>query len=370
MLSHWEGGRQYFVNVVRAVADALAAADREVSLHLLCPSDTFADLQNRTRYPSLIHTPPARGGILQKHRDLRAFVARCDVVFPWQQLSSSAPAAQIAWIPDLQHKALPGFFPMYTRWKRDMMYWHMLRSADITVVSSCDAEQAVHTHFSGIRSDIAVVPFRSSVSINQEADAADVQRLYGLPDRFLLLSNQWWAHKNHRMVFAALRLLRDQGVHPVVVCTGDTSDYRSPATVAAALQEAEEFRSTGQVFVLGSIERQHQLQLMRRCIAVLQPSLFEGWNTSVEEARFLGKSIILSDIAVHREQDPPDAVFFDPSDAHALALHLRTVWASGMPGPDLQRERAAMLTYEQLRAAFGARLLDVFEQAHRMRALR
>ena len=43
-------------------------------------------------------------------------------------------------------------------------------------------------------------------------------------------------------------------------------------------------------------------KLIYKSKAVINPSLFEGWNTSVEEAQNTKKKIILSDIAVHREQ--------------------------------------------------------------------
>lgn len=61
--------------------------------------------------------------------------------------------------------------------------------------------------------------------------------------------------------------------------------------------------------------------------AVINPSFFEGWATSVEEAKCLGTPLILSDLPVHREQ-APDADFFDPRDAAALARCLETAAAA------------------------------------------
>ena len=71
------------------------------------------------------------------------------------------------------------------------------------------------------------------------------------------------------------------------------------------------------------LPRAHVFRLMRQSLAVLQPSLFEGWSTSVEEAKSVGKRMILLDIPVHREQDPPRALFFDPRDAEP---RWRTAW--------------------------------------------
>ncbi|MGO7565077.1 glycosyltransferase, partial [Rhizobium johnstonii] len=52
---------------------------------------------------------------------------------------------------------------------------------------------------------------------------------------------------------------------------------------------------------------------------LLNPSLFEGWSTTVEEALSWGVPLILSDLEVNREQAGEAAVFFDSHDAQALA---------------------------------------------------
>jgi glycosyltransferase involved in cell wall biosynthesis len=54
--------------------------------------------------------------------------------------------------------------------------------------------------------------------------------------------------------------------------------------------------------VLGVIPRQDMMVLLAHSGGVLNPSRFEGWSTTVEEAKALGKALMLSDIAVHREQ--------------------------------------------------------------------
>jgi glycosyltransferase involved in cell wall biosynthesis len=80
---------------------------------------------------------------------------------------------------------------------------------------------------------------------------------------------------------------------------------------------------------------------MRRALAIVQPSLFEGWSTVVEDARALGRPCLLSDLAVHREQDPPGARFFDPRSPEALAELLAEVWEKWPAGPDFEEERYA-----------------------------
>ncbi len=58
---------------------------------------------------------------------------------------------------------------------------------------------------------------------------------------------------------------------------------------------------------------------MRACTALINPSLSEGWSTTVEEAKSLGVPMLLSDLRVHREQAGDCAYYFDPEAAGQLA---------------------------------------------------
>jgi glycosyltransferase involved in cell wall biosynthesis len=66
----------------------------------------------------------------------------------------------------------------------------------------------------------------------------------------------------------------------------------------------------------------HVYALLRASTAVINPSRSEGWSTTVEEAKSFGVPLILSDIAVHREQTGGAARYFGTDDPVALADHL------------------------------------------------
>ena len=82
---------------------------------------------------------------------------------------------------------------------------------------------------------------------------------------------------------------------------------------------AKKNRIDANILSLGFIPREDQLELMKNAIAVIQPSKFEGWGTVVEDAKTLGKQIILSDIPVHREQFGEHGFYFKPDDYMSLA---------------------------------------------------
>jgi glycosyltransferase involved in cell wall biosynthesis len=91
---------------------------------------------------------------------------------------------------------------------------------------------------------------------------------------------------------------------------------------------------------------------------MLNPSLFEGWSTTVEEAKSLGVRMVISDLSVHREQLGDDAVFFAPDDPRAIADCLERVWLDARAPPTFADQQSAAL-----RAA--ARIREFAEQLTR-----
>jgi glycosyltransferase involved in cell wall biosynthesis len=75
---------------------------------------------------------------------------------------------------------------------------------------------------------------------------------------------------------------------------------------------------------LGLIPYDHVLSLAATCDTLINPSHFEGWSTPIEEAKAFGAPLLLSDIAIHREQ-APHAKFFDPKSVDAATAALRDI---------------------------------------------
>jgi len=107
------------------------------------------------------------------------------------------------------------------------------------------------------------------------------------------------------------------------------------------------------VRLLGLIDYADVFALMHNSIAVINPSLFEGWSSTVEEAKSMGKGMILSDIAVHREQDPTVSSYFSVNDPVGLAKFLKDYWLNKEGGPDSSLENEAKDALPRRTAGFG-----------------
>jgi glycosyltransferase involved in cell wall biosynthesis len=212
----------------------------------------------------------------------------------------------------------------------------MAQQSDAIVLSS-HAALADFTRIaaSAVTTPVTVLPFVSQPTTRaaDETPAARQSRLkerFGVTGRFFYLPNQFWSHKNHIVVFEAINLAKAQGVDITLVCTGNLKDYRSwddsYANRVASFIAANRLESN--IAILGMIDYADVLQLMVDCVAVINPSRFEGWSSTVEEAKSLGKRLILSDIPVHREQAPARASYFRPDDATELTRVLIEYWNS------------------------------------------
>lgn len=245
----------------------------------------------------------------------------------------------LSWIPDFQHIHLPEMFTDEERKERDEGFVKTAKLSTRVILMSesvkNDFEKFAPEYRHKARVLKTVTPIPETV---YESDLDKILNLYNIPEKFIYLPNQFWKHKNHELVFNALKILKDRGSQVLLVCTGFPGDYRHTGYFAGLFQKLSEWGIRNQVIYLGMIPYEHVLLLMRQSICVVNSSLFEGFGLTLSEAKSLGKQVLLSDIPVHREQNPAKAVFFNPYDAEGLAEKISEVWNATKPGPDIELE--------------------------------
>ena len=363
----WTGGANYILNIGRI----LRAHEPDVTPVLFAPPDLGEALTRSAE--AAIGAPPIILRDREQRDDMAAIVgigeaastaafheAKIDVVFESSGYYGPRPSLpMLAWLPDFQHRRLPHFFSKAQWWARDVRFRSLLANRQHLLLSSHDA-QADMTHFYGSsRAKVHVAPF--AICMNTPASFADGERAriaHGLPERFFFLPNQFWMHKNHRVVIDALGLLAPDE-RPVIAASGSPNDPRSPGLMQS-LKDALQANGAADSFrILGHLPYADILALNARADALINPSLFEGWSTTVEEAKALGTPMVLSDLGVHREQVGESALFFDPRDPAACAGALR----AAMARPPRQAEDVVVVIERNLAAQrrFAAQLKSAFE---------
>ncbi len=332
----WTGGYNYLINLFRALERFQSGSIIPV---LFCGEDAleedvsaFASISN----VEIIRSPVFNAGSL-RGRMAKAILTGIDsealrlfqkehidvvfenaVYFGWR-----FPIPVIAWMPDFQHLRMRHLFGKLAYWKRELGFRAQVASGRYLMLSSENARQDCESFYPSARGRTAVVRFSAPISANlMEENPAAVIDEYHLPANFVYLPNQFWRHKNHALVIEALALLKKNGIDLVVVTTGNPLDPRSPEHYEGLISRIKQLNLQDNFRILGMVPRRHVISLMRICCALINPSLFEGWSSTVEEAKSLGVPMLLSDIGVHREQMGEGAIYFDPHDASMLANKL------------------------------------------------
>ena len=221
------------------------------------------------------------------------------------------------WMQDFQHCYYPKYFSLYERARRDRNVRISLRTGHILFSSYSAAADFRHfyPHLCGVQAHVlqfTPLVYESEKPLRRN----ELEFKYNLQGEYFFLPNQFWKHKNHKIVIEAMHRLPATFQ---VVSTGQLSDTRDNEHIREIMALIKQYSLGNRFRLLGVVPRADLLGLMRHALCIINPSLFEGWSTTVEEAKYLGKRVLLSDIPVHREQDPADAVFFSPLDPDELA---------------------------------------------------
>jgi glycosyltransferase involved in cell wall biosynthesis len=277
-------------------------------------------------------------------------------------LGGSSRIATLSWFPDLQHRALPELFSARELLERDKMVKDYLRFSDLLLLSSASARDDLERCFPGALKKASVLHFVADTTAVKSLPASEAIRAkYAVPERYFHLPNQFWAHKNHAAAIQAVRKLKEQGRPVTVICNGSPSDYRQPGYFETLMRSANGLDSV--IRVLGVIPYEDMLALMRDSVAVINPSLFEGWSTTVEEAKSMGKCVLLSDIPVHREQAPERGVFFDPHRPDQLAEAMVQAMGDFDAAREIIAQERAAAALPERRKRFATLYLEAVHEA-------
>lgn len=284
------------------------------------PANNFIKTYSRKILKKIIDIPLIT--ICQKYKIEEIYPVE---FFPYFGLENKC----VYWIPDFQHIKLPKLFTKEEMNYRNKRFKFIAKNHKTLILSSKDAYATYKELYPKYTNGINILSFMSDIGddikkIDTEMEN-DVINKYNLPNKYVFIANQFMLHKNHLTAFKAVNLLvNTMNINIVLICTGNKNDYRDKEGkyYNSLLDYINQNNLENNIRILGVIPRVEQLTIMKLSKVVIQPSLFEGWGTTVEDAKVLGKKIILSDIDVHYEQGNSDCYFFDRNDCKDLANNI------------------------------------------------
>lgn len=164
-------------------------------------------------------------------------------------------------------------------------------------------------------SPLSVIPngVDERLRFTDPVDDARLRELGVEADHFFLFSGNDKPHKNLECLIEAWRSVRKQVSWARLVLTGC---------------RPERFREEEGVVMLGFVEERDLTLLQRGALAVVQPSLHEGFGLPVAEAMAAGTPVIASDIPALREVGSDAPYYFDPRNPGSLGAALLAVGRS------------------------------------------
>lgn len=349
----WMGGAYYIRNMIFALLQNNEILEK-IHIYILTESELQVEFSDFLKYPEVTiiykdqYTIPYRLYLKAKNfyynqlkkiktqKDLLAVVDKyeIDIIFPMCFPDETYKKKGIMWIPDLQHIHYPEFFPGGALEIRENDYRYLAENHEKMILSSKSVLEDYKLAYPQFTNNLFVIPFVSAIkeSIINDNRVDECIQKYGISGKYFMVANQYWKHKNHRVVFEAIHLIKEQHkVEIQVVSTGLMQDSRDDDYSNELKGMIDKYKLHDNIHQLGLISREDQIQIMKGALAVVQPSLFEGWGTVVEDAKTLQKHIILSDIDVHKEQANADCVFFEQNNAQQLADIMLEIWQEEKP---------------------------------------
>ena len=343
----WIGGTYYILSLINALKNL--PDDAKPVLIIVCSTDSEFLLTQQTNYPYLIRhdfqkinlqlhstlferainkisEKILKRKVLQK-KQLLNYPEFVDALFPCPQMNTFQDVrTSVFWIPDFQEYHLPEFFS-----SKDEKEWRYKFGAYVAqhhlplVLSSKDAFNDFNTIYPNNKSEVHIIPFAVSHPDFAHLDIQQLKEKYHIDRPYFFSPNQFWKHKNHNVVIEAAKLLTENGITNFQIAfSGKEFDFRNPDYIHELKEKVKNYKLEDHISFLGFIDRAEQLQLMNHAISIIQPSLFEGWSTVVEDAKAMNQPVIASDLNVHKEQlQNYGGIFFNRKDATELATCLK-----------------------------------------------
>lgn len=332
---NWIGGTYYILNIIRALNTLDQSEKPEITI-ISTKKEDFTYVQSETDYPFLgfikIRKKRRIDSLAKIYPKLK-YVIKPQVIDPDFDMVFPNPEkhyviknenSKCFWIPDFQEAHLTEFFSDQEIVNRKQSQVEIAVTARKLILSSNNALKDFNTLYPFSKTTPLVLPFAVSNNKYSIFDLKVLRKKFDVKPDFFFCANQFMIHKNHITVLEAVKKLRSEGIDTQVLFSGKEFDYRQPGLVEMLRNFVHQNDLSEHVKFLGFIDRDEMLSLMYHSSAVVQPSLFEGWSTVIEDAKSLGKYVIASDIDIHQEQLQHNFALFKAGDPNSLAEAITT----------------------------------------------
>jgi len=366
---NWIGGTYYYQNLIQSLN--LLLENKKPHLVILSNTASSFDSIKTLNYPFITYKYlNASPSIFEKIKNTllikifgkkRASTKKInfgiDVLFlPSEIQLSNSIRNHLYWIPDFQELYLPHFFSQDYLAYRKKTQLQLLSNDKHILFSSNDACNDFNKLYPGAKSKYYIVNFSVFHPNYSKIKIEELKHKYGIENApYFFSPNQFWKHKNHFIVLKAIKKIKDTyNFEFQILFSGKEFDSRNPTYFEEIKQFVLDNNLQDNVKFLGFIDRSEQLCFMKNALAVIQPSLFEGWSSVVEDAKAMNQNIIVSSLNVHKEQLNNKGYYFDPNNENELIHHILCFLNNEVHKPEFN--------YNEQLSLFGEKFIKIISE--------
>ena len=240
-------------------------------------------------------------------------------------LGKKSKIPSIYWQPDFQEVNNPKYISFKRKFFRRLnIYLFSNHSYKVLLSSNTVRKELKKINFNAYKKSIVLRPTFSNIPVKSFKSKMYLKQKFDIKNKYFFLPNHFWTHKNHVLILQSLiDLKKNNKIHNIqIICTGLFNDYRNPNHKKKIIKIIKNNNLENNFRILGIVNFDELMSLMKYSVAVINPSKSEGWSSTVEQAKSMGKFVLLSDLPVHKEQNPDRSFYFKVNDHLALSQKL------------------------------------------------
>lgn len=153
----------------------------------------------------------------------------------------------------------------------------------------------------------------------------DKGRSGGVLLNYFLHVGNLYPHKNMDLLLKTFVKIKDEKNLPVKLVIAGKKDY----FYQKFKKKVKELDLQNQVIFLGEVTEEKLYRLYQNAIALISPSLMEGFDLPTIEAMSNNCLVLASDIPVHKEICRDTAIYFDPKNPEDLITKIKEIYSNG-----------------------------------------
>lgn len=270
----------------------------------------------------------------------------------------------VSLLHDIQAMSYPQFFAPDDLIQREQNFQETIRKAN-HIITVSDFVRATVLEYANTPASITTIHHGLVQAFPplSQAEYMETLRQFGIDTgNYLLYPANFWQHKNHAMLLTAFRLFLEE--HPQselqLVCTGALESRR-----AELLRAAQIMGLAGRVVFPGFLPSAEVGALYQHALALIFPSLYEGFGIPLLEAFAAEIPVLCSNVTSLPEVGGDAVLYFDPFKPREIADAIAKITGAPALRGELTAKGKQRLEYfggaERMAREYADLLLRVLE---------